>query len=653
METEEGMNRGMNEDLPKKNWQGQGKEKQKKKGKTYPIIRMIFKLFLIYLLYIILYDTTMLIFYSPTIISETELCNMINNNTSNEISKVFIDRVKKVAEIMINNNLTGISSKYKLVLSDRNDTLDFIFQKTSNTTYNIEYFDGTDNFWEIFPIKGIALYYVLFLIIKYILSNYVKINTPQSNILGNITDIDMTMPANVETKFDDIVGLYEAKEQIKKYVDIMKNRNKYKIIGAKIPKGILLSGAPGCGKTLLAKAVAGEANVKFIAVTGSDFDELFVGVGASRVKKLFKSAREASPCIIFIDEIDSIGEKREGYKRGGTDTLNKILSEMDGFKENDSIMVIASTNRASSLDSALIRSGRFDAKITIDPPTKKDRIEMFRLYLDKIVCDQNIIDNFDTFIEQFANMAPRATGADIANICNQAAVNASYNNRNGVTFEDIAGSIDNVLIGLEKPTKKSSDEEQLVTAYHEAGHALIGFILKDAMNPLKISIIPRGHGIAGYTLPQEIDSSTMSSKQMIAEIYVLLAGRCAEMIKFHNTTAGASNDFEKANKIIKNMITKYGMCKTFGPTVYDYDSSDSKLSETKRHQIEDLIEKELNYMYQEVETLLRHHQDQLDKLAMNVYKNEVIILSDIRELLPELENTIETMAFSRYDNDKW
>lgn len=631
--------------------------KSKSKPSIFPkllsnISRIVFKLFLICLLLIVVYDTIKVIFLSPKYISETELMNMINNDTGANIDKIFMDRVKNIAEIMIINNTTG-SSSYKLVLPDRNDTqyINDIFRNKKN---NIEYFDGTDNFWEMLPIKSIALYYVIFLILKYIVSKNIKISSSQNNILGNLADTDMKVsPVNVESRFDDIIGLVEAKEQIKKYVDIMKNRDKYKNIGAKIPKGVLLSGSPGCGKTLLAKAVAGEAGVKFIAITGSDFDEIFVGVGARRVTNLFKNARENSPCIIFIDEIDSIGEKRDGYKRGGSDTLNKILSEMDGFKENDSIMVIASTNRPSSLDKALIRSGRFDAKITIDPPTKKDRVEMFRLYLDKIVCDDSISDNFDTYIEQFANMAPRASGADIANLCNQAAINASYNNRKGVTFEDIASSIDNVLIGLEKPTKKSSDQEQLVTAYHEAGHALVGYILKDAMNPMKISIIPRGHGIAGYTLPQEMDSSTISSKQMIAEIYVLLAGRCAEMIQFNNVTAGASNDFEKANKIIKDMIMKYGMCKTFGPVVFDYDNPNFKISETKRNQIEEIIERELNYMYEEVETLLTKHYDHLNKLALAVNESEVIVLSEIRELLPELENTVETMAFTRHDNSIW
>jgi len=460
----------------------------------------------------------------------------------------------------------------------------------------------------------------------------------------------------VTTQFDDVIGSIEAKSQLRKYVDMMVNRENYIKIGAKVPRGVLLCGSPGCGKTLLAKAVAGEAKVKFISVCGSDFDEMFVGVGSSRVKKMFALARANAPCIVFIDEIDSIGESRTSNIHSGnkTDTLNKILAEMDGFNPRDNIMVLASTNRENSLDRALMRSGRFDSKIYIDPPNRKERVDLYKLYLRKIHLNVATntapliygIDIFadtiaDNIADQLSKMSPTATGADIANICNQAAINAASKTRQFVLPEDVFSAIDDVLIGIEKRSKKVVDKELEVTAYHEAGHALIGYLLKDACPPMKLSIIPRGHGIAGYTMPEESDTNNFTTEQLTAQVYGLLGGRCAEIIKFNKATTGASNDFEKATKIVESMITKHGMYDS--PMVYEMNRTSSYcVSDTKRHEIENLIKVKLTNIYDEVLNILRHHSDQLDLLAQKLLDSEYMDYEQIKELFPDFEDSVDT-----------
>lgn len=606
----------------------------------------------------ILIDASCKMYTAPKIypITEYDLHNMLLNSsitndsicllnhTHSSLEHVMIERNTNYGTFIMNQTTCSHYASYKniqhitkivhygLVLphGDVSSILDRII---NDSDIKIEYYDKQTTLFDMFSIKSITYYFVIFVLIRFFFS-YLSTDISHVNKMGD----DMCMITdNVQTRFCDIVGMIEAKVQIQKYVDIMKNREKYMNIGATIPKGVLLSGPPGCGKTLLAKAVAGESGVKIIAVCGSDFDEVFVGVGSSRVKKLFELARTIAPCIIFIDEIDSIGEKRNMRTHYSTDTLNKILSEMDGFKSSDNIMVIAATNRDTVLDDALLRSGRFDSKIYIDPPNRKERCELYNLYLKKIKIDEKIC--IDDFVNVLSKLSPDATGADVANICNHAAINAVANDRKYVEDTDVYKAIDDVLIGIEKKSKQSEMDELTVTAYHEAGHALIGYILKYAMPPLKLSIIPRGHGIAGYTLPQESEAQNKSKEQLIATVYGLLGGRCAEMLKFGKATTGASNDFEKATKLIENMITKYSMYPEFTLAILDMKrDSPYCVSDNMRNEIEKLIHSELENIYKKVLSLLDKYSNELEQLALKLLEDEVIDYSQIKLMFPDIED---------------
>ena len=635
------------------------------------IINIIYLLFCMYSIYTItdaginyikspkIYYTTEYDLHDILSNSSDQICktthNVPNTIINNSLEHVLIDRttnngVFKVNQTYcLNGTLTSSIIHYGLLLSpnDMTNTLNRLTGRITNrTNIRIEYHDKQDTILDMFTLKTLVYYFIVFMIVRFLLSLIVTQQTgPIEKMLG---DIDMTIAVDtVSTKFTDIVGIVEAKQQIMKYVDIIKNREKYSLIGATIPKGVLLCGPPGCGKTLLAKAVAGEAGVKFISVCGSDFDEVFVGVGSSRVKKLFELAKKSTPCIIFIDEIDSIGEKRNSkLNQGvGTETLNKILAEMDGFKSVDNIMVLASTNRESHLDPALLRSGRFDSKIYVDPPNRKEREDLYKLYLNKVKLDESLSTlNIDDLANKLSKMSPSTTGADIKNICNQAAINAVADSRTSIIEIDLCRAIDDIIIGIEKKTKQGNSNELEVTAYHEAGHALIGYLVKNAMPPMKVSIIPRGHGIAGYTLPEEQESNNRSREDLIAEVYTLLGGRCAEIIKFNKITTGASNDFEKATKIIELMITSYGMYEKYCPMIFDLSrNSPNCVSDKIRTEIEITIRSELQNIYKNVSLILKTHFTQLDQLSQKLLEHEIIDYAQIKEMFPDLESTVDIL----------
>ncbi|VBB17751.1 ATP-dependent metallopeptidase FtsH/Yme1/Tma family protein [Yasminevirus sp. GU-2018] len=541
--------------------------------------------------------------------------------------------------VVTTRNITKTDvERYRLLLP--NEGADRIIAGFMNSSHPIKvvYFDRTNTFYDSWVIKTAIQYFVMFIVLRILLSATASLMSVDTISSGG-SDTENSAVSKVTTKFTDVVGLIEAKKQIQKYVDIMKNREKYAKIGATIPKGVLLCGPPGCGKTLLAKAVAGEAGVKFFSVCGSDFDEVFVGVGASRVRKLFSTARENTPCIVFIDEIDSIGEKRKTVSQRGSDTLNKILAEMDGFKPRENIMVMASTNRETSLDSALLRSGRFDSKIYIDPPNRRERTELFKLYLAKIKIAPSLV--LDDLAEKLSRTAPGATGADVSNICNQAAINAASDNSDFVRDEDLSKAVDDVMIGIEKKSKKCEKDELITTAYHEAGHALMGYVLKEDMPPMKLSIIPRGHGIAGYTLPQENELSNRTKTQMLSQVYGLLGGRGAELVKFNVLSTGASNDFEKATNIVTAMVTKYGLYPEFSQSVYELSrESPYCVSEQKRIEIENFVQKELQKAFSNVIMILKKYSKELDKLAQKLLEDEIVDYAQIKEILPKLENVV-------------
>ena len=444
--------------------------------------------------------------------------------------------------------------------------------------------------------------------------------------------------------FKDVAGLEEAKVEIMEIVDFLKKPDKYKSIGAKIPKGALLVGPPGTGKTLLAKAVAGEANVPFLSISGSDFVEMFVGVGASRVRDLFEQAKQKAPCILFIDEIDAIGRAR-GKNAGfsGNDerenTLNQLLTEMDGFQTNTGVIVLAATNRVDILDKALMRAGRFDRQIEVGLPDVKEREEIFDVHLRPLKLDPELDRTF------LAKQTPGFSGADIANVCNEAALIAARHNKKYVSREDFLAAIDRIIGGLERKNKIISDEEKRVIAYHEAGHATVSWILENASPLIKVTIIPRGKSLgAAWYLPEERQITTR--EQMMDELAAMLGGRVSEQINFGEVSTGALNDLERATKMAYAMVAYYGMSEKVGTISY-YDStgqSDMALtkpySELTAQQIDAEAKNTIAEAYAMAAEVLRSHAYGLKELAELLLEREVVFTEDVERIFGKRKKDI-------------
>ncbi|MFR5648733.1 MAG: ATP-dependent zinc metalloprotease FtsH [[Eubacterium] siraeum] len=451
-----------------------------------------------------------------------------------------------------------------------------------------------------------------------------------------------TQPSNgPKITFADVAGAEEEKEEMSEIVDFMKNPRKYQELGAKIPRGVLLLGPPGTGKTLLAKAVAGEANVPFFSISGSDFVEMFVGVGASRVRDLFDQAKKHTPSIIFIDEIDAVGRQRGTGLGGGHDereqTLNQLLVEMDGFTDNQGVIVIAATNRRDILDPALLRPGRFDRQITVGYPDIKGREAILRVHT------KNKKLAPDISLATIAKGTAGFTGADLANLVNEAALLAARNNRKAITQPDIEEATIKVVAGPEKKSKVVSEEEKRLTAFHEAGHAVCTFHCKTQDPVHQVSIIPRGMA-GGYTMSlPEHDRSFRSKTQMEEEIIVLLGGRVAEKIVLDEISTGASNDIERATDLARSMITRYGFSEKLGPIVYGHDNSEVFLgrdysqgrnySENVAAEIDGEIRELIDTSYENAKQILLSHRDQLDKVAHYLMEHEKIDGDDFIKLM--------------------
>lgn len=436
--------------------------------------------------------------------------------------------------------------------------------------------------------------------------------------------------------FKDVAGLEEAKVEIMEIVDFLKKPDKYKAIGAKIPKGALLVGPPGTGKTLLAKAVAGEANVPFLSISGSDFVEMFVGVGASRVRDLFEQAKQKAPCILFIDEIDAIGRAR-GKNAGfsGNDerenTLNQLLTEMDGFQTNTGVIVLAATNRVDILDKALMRAGRFDRQIEVGLPDVKEREEIFDVHLRPLKLDPDLDRTF------LAKQTPGFSGADIANVCNEAALIAARYNKKCVSREDFLAAIDRIIGGLERKNKIITDEEKRVIAYHEAGHATVSWILENASPLIKVTIIPRGKALgAAWYLPEERQITTR--EQMLDELAATLGGRVSERINFSQVSTGALNDLERVTKQAYAMVAYYGMSEKIGTISYYDSTGQSDMSFTKPYseltaqQIDAEAKSLISEAYGMAERVLKSHAAGLKELAELLLEREVVFTEDVERI---------------------
>ena len=454
--------------------------------------------------------------------------------------------------------------------------------------------------------------------------------------------------SKVKLSFKDVAGLEEAKDEVKEIVEFLKNPKKFTKLGGKIPKGALLVGSPGTGKTLLAKAVAGQANVPFYSLSGSDFVEMFVGVGAARVRDLFKKAKEKAPCIVFIDEIDAIGRSRgRGQMPGSNDerenTLNSLLVEMDGFSTDSGVIILAATNRPDVLDSALLRPGRFDRQISIDKPDLKGREEIFKVHVRPLKL------NDDVNIKNLAAQTPGFAGAEIANVCNESALIAARKNKTSIEMSDFQDAIDRVIGGLEKKNKIISPEEKKIVAYHEAGHAVAGWYLEHADPLVKVSIVPRGIAALGYAqyLPKE--QYLYQTDQLLDEMCMALGGRAAEEIIFGKISTGALSDLERITKMAYSIVSVYGMNKNIGNISF-FDSKQSDYNFTKPYsdstaeKIDSEVKRIVDNAYDRTKNLLLEKKEQLEKIAKKLLEKEILFQNDLEQLIGKrpFKNNLET-----------
>ncbi|GLB27120.1 ATP-dependent zinc metalloprotease FtsH [Lacrimispora xylanolytica] len=498
-----------------------------------------------------------------------------------------------------------------------------------------------------FFIQTIVSYLLLFAAMGFLL-NFMMRRVGGGGLMGvGKSNAKVYVQKETGITFKDVAGEDEAKESLTEIVDFLHNPGKYTKIGAKLPKGALLVGPPGTGKTLLAKAVAGEAHVPFYSLSGSDFVEMFVGVGASRVRDLFKQAQESAPCIIFIDEVDAIGKSRDSRFGGGNDereqTLNQLLSEMDGFDSSKGLLVLAATNRPEILDPALLRPGRFDRRIIVDKPDLKGRVDILKVHARDVLLDETVD------LDAIALATSGAVGSDLANMINESAILAVKNGRHAVAQKDLFEAVEVVLVGKEKKDRVLNKEERRIVSYHEVGHALVSALQKDAEPVQKITIVPRTMGALGYVMqvPEE-EKFLNSKKELHAMLVGYLAGRAAEEIVFDSITTGAANDIEQATKIARAMVTQYGMSDKFGliglATKEDQYLSGRTVmncAEATSSQVDDEVMRMLKEAYEEAKSLLMENRDIMDKIAEFLIERETITGKEFMKIFREAKGIPE------------
>lgn len=590
-----------------------------------------------------------------TYLGVTFFRSIFNKYTSTEISySAFLDMIDK-------DEISAVEySSSKIVITPKKQPVSGI-----KMTYYTGYIYDEDTFNKLKTLDGVEvsaaiedtgssifdfiLVYVLpFLLIYLVMGFIFRKMSGGGGMLGvGKSNAKVYMEQKTGVTFRDVAGQDEAKESVREIVDFLHNPGKYTSIGAKLPKGALLVGPPGTGKTLLAKAVAGEAGVPFFSLSGSDFVEMFVGVGASRVRDLFKQAQQSAPCIIFIDEIDAIGKSRDSRYGGGNDereqTLNQLLAEMDGFDSSKGVLILAATNRPEVLDKALLRPGRFDRRIIVDKPDLKGRLETLNVHSKDVLMD----DSVD--LDAIALATAGAVGSDLANIINEAAINAVKNGRRAVTQQDLFESVEVVIAGKEKKDRILGKEEKRMVAYHEVGHALITCLMKNAEPVQKITIVPRTMGSLGYTMqvPEE-EKYLLTKDELITKIVTLLGGRAAEEVVFHTVTTGASNDIERATKLARTMVSQYGMSDTFGlmglesvESQYLDGRSVLNCSDQTAAKLDDEVNKMLKEYYAKAKELLSENMECLDSVAEYLIDKETITGKEFMDIVNRVKGVGE------------
>ena len=540
-----------------------------------------------------------------------------------------------------------------IYFTDKSDTPTLYSTNTFNDPYLVDrLYDSGCEFGEVKaqemnPILSFLLTFVLpiviFIVIGQLMSRYLM-NKMGAGPMGNAMQFGKSsakvyIASETGIKFSDVAGEEEAKENLMEIVDFLHNPQKYQAIGAKMPKGVLLVGPPGTGKTLLAKAVAGEADVPFFSISGSEFVEMFVGMGANKVRDLFRQANEKAPCIVFIDEIDTIGKKRDGSGMGGNDereqTLNQLLTEMDGFEASKGVVILAATNRPETLDPALLRPGRFDRRVPVELPDLQGREDILKVHAKKV----KLGDDVD--LNAIARAASGASGAELANMINEAALRAVRQGRQYVNQSDLQESIEVVIAGYQKKNKILSDQERKIVSYHEIGHALVTALQSHSAPVAKITIIPRTSGALGYTMQVEQEErNLMSKEEILDQIATLTGGRAAEEIIFHSITTGASNDIEKATKLARAMITRYGMSDEFDMVALEtvtnqYMGGDTSLvcAADTAAKIDDMVVQIVRQQHEKALRLLRDNEAKLHELAQYLCEKETITGEEFMEIL--------------------
>ena len=603
--------------------------KQVQKPKKPIIFYYVIALIVILLLNLLLFPR--LLEPKVTEVDYGKFLQMVDNNEISEVQIQSNEIIFSDKSSPANYYKTGVMNDYKLV--DR-------LYEAGITEF------GTPIIEQMSPLMEFLLTWVIPIVVMVALGQWLmkRMTSKMMGGMGNAmsfgkSNAKVYVQSETGIKFADVAGEDEAKEILQEIVDFLHNPKKYEEIGAKMPKGALLVGPPGTGKTLLAKAVAGEANVPFFSISGSEFVEMFVGMGAAKVRDLFQQANEKAPCIVFIDEIDTVGKKRDGGGFSGSDereqTLNQLLAEMDGFDGKKGVVILAATNRPDSLDPALLRPGRFDRRVPVELPDLKGREEILKVHAKNIRVGDNVDYN------AIARMASGASGAELANMINEAALRAVRDGRKFVTQADLEESVEVVIAGYQKKNKIMTDKEKLIVSYHEVGHALVAALQSHSAPVTKITIIPRTSGALGYTMQVDEDEhNLMSREELENKIATLTGGRVAEDLVFHSITTGASNDIEQATKVARSMITRFGMNEEFGMVAFEtvtnqYLGGDTSLacSESTAAQIDEKVVEAVRKQYDKAEQLLKDNMPKLHELAKYLYEKETITGDEFMEIL--------------------
>ena len=603
--------------------------KQVQKPKKPIIFYYVVALIVILLLNLLLFPR--LLEPKVTEVDYGKFLQMVDNNEISEVQIQSNEIIFSDKSSPANYYKTGVMNDYKLV--DR-------LYEAGITEF------GTPIIEQMSPLMEFLLTWVIPIVVMVALGQWLmkRMTSKMMGGMGNAmsfgkSNAKVYVQSETGIKFADVAGEDEAKEILQEFVDFLHNPKKYEEIGAKMPKGALLVGPPGTGKTLLAKAVAGEANVPFFSISGSEFVEMFVGMGAAKVRDLFQQANEKAPCIVFIDEIDTVGKKRDGGGFSGNDereqTLNQLLAEMDGFDGKKGVVILAATNRPDSLDPALLRPGRFDRRVPVELPDLKGREEILKVHAKNIRVGDNVDYN------AIARMASGASGAELANMINEAALRAVRDGRKFVTQADLEESVEVVIAGYQKKNKIMTDKEKLIVSYHEVGHALVAALQSHSAPVTKITIIPRTSGALGYTMQVDEDEhNLMSREELENKIATLTGGRVAEDLVFHSITTGASNDIEQATKVARSMITRFGMNEEFGMVAFEtvtnqYLGGDTSLacSESTAAQIDEKVVAAVRKQYDTAEQLLKDNMPKLHELAKYLYEKETITGDEFMEIL--------------------